>query len=740
MKASSVLLRLILFVLLGFPNVVFAQQRSEIEIKNNIVKAVTNSEKFEYQIELGKYYLTTNFPKAKVILDQLKQNKSYNSSNFSFKRVLFELQYVYAIKDFVAFKQLIEQTQGKLSTGIPIKDKIEWLSFCGISKQLQLEYSGALAVHIEALEANQKLRNYVLSAELNRMISWDYTNLNKKDSALYYSNRSIVFARKTNSTSIILAECINTQALIYKYFNQIEIGIAKNMLAIEIIENTADHEKLSRYNREIGLSQLDIKNWDEAEAYFKKSLLYAEKLQDQSQIGLALIHLAAVELGKKRLVQAKVFAFQAESAIGKTQNIEAIGDVDNFIGILYSQLKDYKQAAIRLNKALVSYESIGNRNKIATVYHYVGKVFMEQGKYLEAESFLNRSINMRKEMKQISSIHENYKVMSDLFLRKGNIQDAYGYLNFYIQYLDSNNLLQSARSIAEINETFKTQDQLRTINLQSDSIRNAREKQELTNSKLEYTQLRNTYQLIIIVFILFIVVAGGLILKNYWNRNKLLQLQKESEMSQTLLRSQMNPHFIFNAMSVIQSYIYDNEPEKSSKFLVNFSRLMRLILENSSKEFISLKTEIEILQKYLTTQKLRFEDRFTFEILVDPNLTETDTLIPPMITQPFIENSIEHGQLHTIENGFISIHFSRENEMLHVEIIDNGIGRKMASKNKKSSEHHSMAMKITEERIEILNKKYTSTGFIDITDFNKEKESGTVVNIKIPLKFRNQNS
>jgi hypothetical protein len=78
--------------------------------------------------------------------------------------------------------------------------------------------------------------------------------------------------------------------------------------------------------------------------------------------------------------------------------------------------------------------------------------------------------------------------------------------------------------------------------------------------------------------------------------------------------------------------------------------------------------------------------------------------------------------------------------MLHVEIIDNGIGRKMASQNKKSSEHHSMAMKITEERIEILNKKYTSTGFIDITDFNKEKETGTVVNIKIPLKFRNQNS
>jgi LytS/YehU family sensor histidine kinase len=231
-------------------------------------------------------------------------------------------------------------------------------------------------------------------------------------------------------------------------------------------------------------------------------------------------------------------------------------------------------------------------------------------------------------------------------------------------------------------------------------------------------------------------VASGMILKNYWNRLKLQQLQKETEMSQTLLRSQMNPHFIFNAMTVIQSYIYENDPAKSSKFLVNFSRLMRLILENSSKEFISLETEVEILQKYLTTLKLRFEDRFNFEITIDKNLSET--LIPPMITQPFIENSIEHGQLHTIENGFINVHFSRLDSMLKIQISDNGIGRKKASQNKKSKEHHSMAMNITEERIDILNKKYQSKGKLEISDFDKINETGTFVHIEIPLKFKNQ--
>lgn len=98
------------------------------------------------------------------------------------------------------------------------------------------------------------------------------------------------------------------------------------------------------------------------------------------------------------------------------------------------------------------------------------------------------------------------------------------------------------------------------------------------------------------------------------------QKQREVELSQSLLRTQMNPHFVFNAMSVIQSYIYANDPEKSTRFLVNFSRLMRLILENSPKEMISLELEFEILDKYLTTQKMRFEDRFTYALNFDEEL------------------------------------------------------------------------------------------------------------------------
>jgi sensor histidine kinase YesM len=209
-------------------------------------------------------------------------------------------------------------------------------------------------------------------------------------------------------------------------------------------------------------------------------------------------------------------------------------------------------------------------------------------------------------------------------------------------------------------------------------------------------------------------------------------------MSQVLLRSQMNPHFVFNAMSVIQSYIYENDTKNSTKFLVNFSKLMRLILENSSKEFIPILTEIDILTKYLETQKLRFGDRFEYEVAMDDLLLEEELVIPPMITQPFIENAIEHGQLHTVEGGFIRVKFSKVSDMLNVVIEDNGIGRKGAERNKKSAEHKSMAMKITQDRIDNINYKYRIQGSLDISDYNTELQTGTRVVIFLPYRTDTQ--
>lgn len=144
--------------------------------------------------------------------------------------------------------------------------------------------------------------------------------------------------------------------------------------------------------------------------------------------------------------------------------------------------------------------------------------------------------------------------------------------------------------------------------------------------------------------------------------------------------------------------------------------------------------EYEILDKYLSVQKLRFEDRFNFNIFTDEELLNDDVMIPPMVTQPFIENAIEHGQLHLREDGFINISFHKlSDKLLEIKIKDNGIGRKKAQEMKKSEAHKSMAIGITKERIESLNKKYKTEGKLTFEDYDKTNEEGTEVTITIPF-------
>jgi len=258
-----------------------------------------------------------------------------------------------------------------------------------------------------------------------------------------------------------------------------------------------------------------------------------------------------------------------------------------------------------------------------------------------------------------------------------------------------------------------------------------KQKSELYKIKLENVSLRNNIQTYIIVG--FIILILALMIFVYRNRQVAIhQKRKEVEMSHALLRTQMNPHFIFNALSVIQSYIFENDVKNSSRFLLNFSRLIRLILENSQKTFINLETEIEILQKYLETQKLRFENRFDFEIISPDKLFVENVQIPPMITQPFVENSIEHGQLHTVPNGKITITFSKKKDMLQISIEDNGIGRSKSEELKISREHKSMALQITRNRISIINEKYNTAGVLLISDLDNEHQIGTKVLISLP--------
>ncbi len=216
---------------------------------------------------------------------------------------------------------------------------------------------------------------------------------------------------------------------------------------------------------------------------------------------------------------------------------------------------------------------------------------------------------------------------------------------------------------------------------------------------------------------------------------KLKQKYQFALLQQKLLRTQMNPHFIFNALSAIQSYVLKHDAVSSASYLSKFALLMRSILIGSRMEYISLEKELEILKNYLTMQQLRFENKFEFFFNIDLDIDTQQILIPPMLTQPFVENAIEHGFKGLNKKGIIKIKIWREDNILFFSVVDNGIGIE-TSKKLSRKKHSSMALRITKERLQILNRKASVRYTFSVESVRNAEgnKTGTRVVYSIPIK------
>ncbi len=235
---------------------------------------------------------------------------------------------------------------------------------------------------------------------------------------------------------------------------------------------------------------------------------------------------------------------------------------------------------------------------------------------------------------------------------------------------------------------------------------------------------------VIILVLLFLLIRQRF--KTIKARETLKRQRAEAEMQ--ALRSQMNPHFIFNSLNSINSFVVENKTHLASDYLTKFSRLIRLILDNSKNELIPLDKEIETLKLYLLMESLRFENKFDYEIYTDPNLDTSNILIPPMIIQPYAENAIWHGLMHKPDHGkvLISITTNQKNSSaLVIKIKDNGIGRDRSGtiRSKSGNQNKSYGIDITLQRIRYFNPLNT----VEIHDLfdNSNKPAGTEVIIQL---------
>jgi LytS/YehU family sensor histidine kinase len=392
-----------------------------------------------------------------------------------------------------------------------------------------------------------------------------------------------------------------------------------------------------------------------------------------------------------------------------------------FIGSSYLELKDYQKAEEFLFKVL-KLDHV-NKKVLAECYFFIGDLYQTKGEYQLAINYVQKVVTES----------EKYDLQEELQMAYDRLAYYYSELKTYSQAFEMKKLSYNLRDSLFNEEKSMQMKKLEAVYQSAkkqQKIENLENQNQIQKLKLQKTKI--TYTGITVILLVISVVVILLF------RNSRLKIKSENiKLEQRLLRSQMNPHFIFNAISAIQHYIVKNRALEASSYLSNFAKLMRSILNNSKVELVTLETEKQTLEDYLTLQSIRLDGNLVYTIKGISEIDSDELAIPPMLLQPFIENAIEHGILKKIDQkGKIIINFTEKENKLHVEIIDDGIGRDYADK-MKDKEHISFATNITKSRIKSMKQSYKKNIFFDIIDLKNSHNSpiGTKVIFELPLVY-----
>ncbi|MEL7119006.1 MAG: histidine kinase [Bacteroidota bacterium] len=306
----------------------------------------------------------------------------------------------------------------------------------------------------------------------------------------------------------------------------------------------------------------------------------------------------------------------------------------------------------------------------------------------------------------------SYELLSNLYKETGRYEEALSYYKSFTHLQDS---LLGEKNSAQI------------INLQQLYEKERRENQITSLSQANLRQKTQIKQRnFIILLILFGILFIGISFYFFNQRARIKTEQEKLLLARRLWRAQLNPHFFFNTLSAVQNLIEEKNASSAANYLSRLAHLMRQTLDFSQNDYISLEEELELLDNYLSLQQFRYQQQFSFEFIIDPNVDLEAITLPPMLLQPFIENAIEHGKIHTQEKGKIWISLTTLNEQaLQVKIEDNGVGLDQEI----LIPGHANAM--TQQRLKIFSKQYNKDFELAITP----RSPGTSVILSLPIKL-----
>ncbi len=597
---------------------------------------------------------------------------------------------------------------------------------------------------LKSLKIFEQLNDTLSAAKAYRTLGLKYSGMAEYEKSIEYFKKAFekfgLLEDDKNQATVLNSIGVN-----YLYLSDFPRSLENYLKAISIFEKLGDNKNLAMALTNAGIIYEKLGKYEKALEFHHKALHIMEKNSLKENLANSLASIANVYSAMDDRENALKYVERALKVNRESGNEEGIANNLVNIGIIYYDQGKYDRAFQHINEGISIYKETGNRVGMASALstkanilrqapaEVLKKYNINPGKrYDEAIMLHEEAISIAGEIEAMEKESEAWKDLSKTFEAKKDFKGALTAFRNHVSLHDS--ILNDSRTEEitrkEMQFEFEKKEAIAKAEQQS--------KEAIAHAEIEKQKLRNNT---LMGGAALLVLAGGGAFASYKRRRDALE-QKDKAMLQAevadtemkALRAQMNPHFIFNSLNSITYFLKKSDNKTAENFLVKFAKLMRMILENSEKKEVTIAEDLGALELYMQLESLRMNNKFSYEIKINPEI-QTDTfLIPPLILQPFIENSIWHGISGKKGEGKISIQILRENEMIKCIIEDDGVGRKKSSEHKTESpapEKKSLGMKITKSRIDIINKTKNTSADVRLIDL----EQGLRVEVTLPLEM-----
>jgi len=604
---------------------------------------------------------------------------------------------------------------------------------------------------LQAIPLLEKLKDEETLASEYGELGATYFSQNKFLLAIEYYKKSIALKEKLSKSN---NSTWSLQRISYAYQ---EIGSYKEafeyrMKCFDLRKKINDPYGIIESMFEMGNLYRDAGDLETANEYYRQVITHARSEVFKDGPPTFIIGRAHASLGN---YDSALFVFNKMIQVIESSSYNEMMKENNkrfmktYIAEVYLNKGQYDKSLEYSLEPLDYFKKNKRLNDALRVLLTIGNAYLGEKNYINAIEHSKQAFRLAKETNSKKSIKDASKILWKAYHQINSTDSAFLYLQQYLLAKESMEVNRSARELAFFKAT--QEDKVKQARIELLTNQNTLKEQTLLLQQENFRR-ENLSKKFLIAGLLGLFVLGVIILRSVSLKRKLegekrmlaekeLQLQKIgnerriTDLEMLALRSQMNPHFIFNCLNSINRFVLRNDTEAASGYLTKFSKLMRMVLENSKQTLIPLEEEVKCLELYIQMEQFRCKNSFTYYIKYHDGVNTEEAMIPPLLLQPFVENAIWHGVNPKDSDGEIGIEFLQKQEALYCIVKDNGIGRKKASelKSQLAANHKSMGLQITKERLAVMGNNYSKESPVEIEDLYDENglAEGTQVTIKV---------